>query len=55
MATKEETIHFLNKELKALSIAKGGSVRAEQSTYNTATANKIESRAQKTIKAKKIV
>lgn len=52
MATRDETINFLNKELKTLATAKGLTTRAEQSTINEAEASRIATKIQKKPKDK---
>lgn len=54
MATKSETIQFLNKELRAKALARGVAVRAEQSGVVITIANKLESRVSKVTKPKKV-
>ena len=55
MATKTETINYLNRELKALSVEKLGTVRVEQAVVIKGSADRIESKVVRSIKPKKIV
>lgn len=52
MATRNETINFLNKELKTLATAKGFAVRTEQSLVDEAEASRIATKVEKVVKDK---
>ena len=55
MASKTETINFLNSELKALAVRKGAQPHVAQVDLIMNDAKKVEQKSQKKVTPKKIV